>query len=151
MRQHGHAHRTAATLSATHSTSARMWHAPHRGVIAERNKAVVLSQPLIRLPHSTQRVRPLAAPAAAGAGAAPPDSPLEAIIADVLNANRTPLLRPADLLDLIDASGNGLTTTVSRSWDCTSAGLSLQGEWRGCAQARRMAMLAVYQVWCGAV
>lgn len=81
----------------------------------------------------------------AAAGAVAPGS-LEAIIADVLNANRAPLLRPADLLDLIDASGNGLTTTISRSWDCTGAGLALEGQWHGCSEARRMAMLAVYQV-----
>eukprot|EP00879_Flechtneria_rotunda_P030729 GHRR01033401.1.p1 GENE.GHRR01033401.1~~GHRR01033401.1.p1 ORF type:complete len:420 (+),score=190.61 GHRR01033401.1:1155-2414(+) len=70
---------------------------------------------------------------------------VEAIIADVLNANKAQLHRPADLLAIIDSTGNGIQTTVKRSWDSTGVNLTLQGTWAKTAEARKMAMLAVYQ------
>jgi hypothetical protein len=55
-------------------------------------------------------------------------------------------LRQSDLLALLDGSGHGLTTIVRRSWDTTGIRLALEGSWVGAAQARKMAMLAAYQV-----
>jgi hypothetical protein len=56
------------------------------------------------------------------------------------------LLLQSDLLSFIDSSGNGIRTTVQRSWDSTAVQLSLRGTWSATPQARKMAMLAVYQV-----
>jgi hypothetical protein len=55
----------------------------------------------------------------------------------------------SDLLSLIDSSGNGIRTSVQRSWDSTAVQLSLRGTWSATPQARKMAMLAVYQVSSG--
>jgi hypothetical protein len=57
-----------------------------------------------------------------------------------------PHVLQADLLSLIDSTGHGLSTVVRRSWDTTAVRLSLEGTWSKCAEARKMAMLAVYQV-----
>jgi hypothetical protein len=57
-----------------------------------------------------------------------------------------PHVLQADLLSLIDSTGHGLNTVVRRSWDSTAVRLSLEGTWSKCAEARKMAMLAVYQV-----
>jgi hypothetical protein len=56
------------------------------------------------------------------------------------------LLLQVDLLSLIDSSGNGIRTSIQRSWDSTAVQLSLRGTWSATPQARKMAMLAVYQV-----
>jgi hypothetical protein len=52
----------------------------------------------------------------------------------------------SDLLSLIDSSGNGIRTSVQRSWDTTAVQLSLRGTWAATPATRKMAMLAVYQV-----
>jgi len=52
----------------------------------------------------------------------------------------------SDLLSLIDSTGNGITTAVKRSWDTTAVRLALEGTWFKSGEARKMAMLAVYQV-----
>jgi hypothetical protein len=57
-----------------------------------------------------------------------------------------PFLLQSDLLSLIDSTGHGLSTVVRRSWDTTAVALSLEGSWTKCAEARKMAMLAAYQV-----
>ena len=42
--------------------------------------------------------------------------------------------------------GLGVKTTVTRTWDASAAELQLVGTWKQHNEARRMAMLAVYQV-----
>ena len=52
----------------------------------------------------------------------------------------------ADLLQALDTSCEGLTTSLVRTWSGPEASLELRGRWKGGLEARRMAMLAVYQV-----
>ena len=58
----------------------------------------------------------------------------------------TPL--QAELIRAIDASspGGGLTTALVWSWVGQGAELELTGRWQGGLDARRAAMLAIYQV-----
>ena len=57
----------------------------------------------------------------------------------------------ADLLQALDASCEGLTTSLVRTWSGPEASLELRGRWKGGLEARRMAMLAVYQVSGGSI
>ena len=58
----------------------------------------------------------------------------------------TTSIQAADLLRALDASCEGLTTSLVRTWSGPEASLELRGRWKGGIEARRMAMLAVYQV-----
>jgi hypothetical protein len=52
-----------------------------------------------------------------------------------------------DLLQLLDRSGTGVTPSVTRTWDTNAVRVTLEGGWTASGtDARRMAMLAVYQV-----
>ena len=52
----------------------------------------------------------------------------------------------ADLLEAIDQMGAGVRVSVTRQWEGRDAWLEVKGEWEKCEEARKAAMLAVYQV-----
>jgi hypothetical protein len=54
--------------------------------------------------------------------------------------------RQVDLLSALDKMGVGVATTITRTWEASGAELQLKGTWSQHPEARRMAMLAVYQV-----
>lgn len=105
-----------------------------------------------QLSYRKRGLRFLAASASGpGATSAPPPLDIAATVSNVMQRHSSAPLAPSEVFKAIDAMGIGIATCITRTWSTALVTLKMEGVWQGRDEARRIAMLAVYQARAGAL